>query len=52
MKDFVKGEFNKCSRDYKDLVEVEREGLQKKIDIIELEVRRVREAMGDQIGEL
>ena len=52
MKDFVRGEFNKTQREYKEYVEKENLGLLKKIDIVEIDLRRVREAMGDQIGEI
>lgn len=52
MKDFVKGECNKLSRDYKDYVEKENNSTIKKVDILEGDLRKVRAAMGDQIDEL
>lgn len=52
MKDFVKGECNKLSRDYKDYVEKENNSTIKKVEMLEGDLRKVRAAMGDQIDEL
>ena len=52
MKDFVKGEINKVSRDYKDYVEKENYDLLKKIDVLESDIRKVKDVIGVQIGEL
>lgn len=52
MKDYVKGETNKVTRDYKEYMELENTMLYKKMDLLEMDLRRVREMMGDQIGEL
>jgi len=52
MKDYVKGENNKVTREYKEWIEKEQSTVTKKIDLVEIDLRRIREAIGDQIGEL
>lgn len=52
MKDYVKGEMNKLTRDYKDHVEIEINDINKKFDHLDVDVRRVREILGEQLGEL
>lgn len=52
MKDFVRGEFNKLQREYRDHIEQETNVLIKKIDNVEIDVRKVKDVIGVQIGEL
>ncbi len=47
MKDYVKGEMNKVTRDYKDHVEIEINDISKKFDLLDIDVRRVREMLGE-----
>eukprot|EP00347_Sterkiella_histriomuscorum_P017595 403348737 len=52
MKDFVKGECNKLQRDYKDHIEKEQTITIKRVESLELDVRKVKDVIGAQIGEL
>lgn len=52
MKDYVRGEMNKMTREYKEHVELEINDISKKFDVLDIDVRRVREMLGEQLGEL
>ncbi|CDW88654.1 UNKNOWN [Stylonychia lemnae] len=52
MRDYVRGENNKVTRDYKEWIEKEQSTVFRRIDQIDIDMRRIREAIGDQIGEL
>jgi hypothetical protein len=47
MKDYVFGELNKAHREFKEHVELEVNDIDKKIDSMETDVRRVRDLLGE-----
>jgi len=52
MKDFVKGEVNKVTRDYKEHVEIEVNEVGKKVYVLDADLRKVRDILGEQLGQL
>jgi hypothetical protein len=51
MKDCIKGECVKLERWTKELIEKENESVLKNIDYVETEIRKVKDVMGNSLGE-